>query len=277
VPSLISGDDRSQITATFSSANVVAESPVGGGIIYRSPSDNELAQTIRLDAATLLADRWQAGFTIPIVRRSRSRGANQVNAAGLGDVALSLSYEALPDWSYSAWRPKGILFLTGTLPTGGSIYDSTQLYRIDSRGRGFFGLGLGTLLLKSWGNWDASLMLEGHRAFSKSITNELGTLGLNPGWGGSAMLSAGVSPWGGDFRLGGAVTASVEEAVATDGILSARGEPMSLWTTSAQLSYMASSELSLSLIYSDQTLIRASDNASLSRGVAFLIQKRWER
>lgn len=277
MPSLISGDDRSQITATLSTASVVAEAPVGGGIIDRGPSDNEQSQTIRLDAATLITDRLQAGVTIPVIRRSRTRGATQVDATGLGDLALSMGYEILPEWSYSAWRPKGILFLTATLPTGGSIYDATQLYRIDSRGRGFFGLSVGTLLTKSWGNWDVSIMMEGHRSFSKTITNELGTLALNPGWGGSGVLSAGVSPWGGAVRIGFAVAPSIEEPVATEGIFSGRGQSVSLWTASAQVSYMASSELSMSLVYSDQTIIRASDNSALNHSFAFLIQKRWER
>jgi len=277
VPSLISGDDRTQLTATLSSANVVAEAPVAGGVNYRNDSDNERSQTIRLDAATILTDRLQAGVTIPLIRRSRSRGTTQADATGLGDVSVSLGYEILPEWNYSAWRPKGILFLTGTLPTGGSIYDATQLYRIDSRGRGFFALSLGTLLTKSWGNWDVSLLLEGHRSFSKTITNELGSLELRPGWGGSGMFSAGVSPMGGSFRLGLALAPSIEAPVATEGIFSGQGERVVLWTASAQLSYMASSDLSMSLIYSDQTLIRASENSALDRSFAFLIQKRWER
>lgn len=277
MPSLISGDDRAQVTATFSTATVVAEAPVGGGVSYRSTSDKEQAQSLRLDAATLLSDRLQAGVTLPLMLRSRIRGTNQAEAAGLGDMAFSLGYEFLPEWSYSAWRPKGLVFLSATLPTGGSIYDSTKLYRVDSRGRGFFAFSLGTLLTKSWGDWDGSLLVEGHRALPRTITNDLGTLGLKPGWGMSAMASVGVSPWGGDFRLGLSLAASAEDPTATDGIVVGRGEATSLWTTAAQLSYMASSELSLSLIYSDQTLIRGSANSALNRGFAFLIQKRWER
>ena len=134
------------------------------------------------------------------MRRNRARGATEAGATGLGDVSLSLGYEYLPDWSYSPWRPKGVAFLAATFPTGGSIYDSTELYRIDFGGKGFFSLSLGTFFVKSWGNWDASLFLEGHRSFSRTITNENGVLVLRPGWGGSGLFSVGVSPVAGPVQ-----------------------------------------------------------------------------
>jgi hypothetical protein len=271
------GDDQTQLTATISSAAVVAEAPVGGGTKDRSQADNERAQTIRLDAATILTDRLQAGITLPMTRRSRARGANEVESMGLGDIALSVGYEILPEWNYSSWRPKGLLFLTGTIPTGGSIYDASKLYRIDSRGRGFYTLGLGTLFTKGFGNWDASVLLEGHRAFPRALNNNLVTLKLLPGWGVSGMASLGYSPWGGSVRVGIAIAPSIEEPVATEGVFSGEGERTVLWTTSAQLSYMASSDLSMSLIFSDQTMLRTSENSALNRAVAFLIQRRWER
>lgn len=277
VPSLITGDDRSQISATLSTASVVADAPVGGGVAFRGENDREQAQTLRVDAALLLTDRVQAGVTVPVTRRARTRNNNPAEATGLGDVSASVGYEILPEWSYSAWRPKGLVFLTTTLPTGGSLYDATQMYRIDSRGRGFFALSLGTLLTKAWGDWDTSLLLEGHRALSRTINNELGSLVVSPGWGGSGMLSAGLSPGGGSIRLGASLAPSFEQGNTTSGLVAGTGENITLWTTAAQLSYLASTELSFSFIYSDQTLIRASDNSALNRSFAFLVQKRWER
>lgn len=277
IPSLISGDDSAQISTTLISSQVVAEAPVGGGIKYRKNNDRETAQTLKLDGATLFSDRWQMGFTIPITRRARSRGPAEASASGLGDISLNVGYEALPDWSYSYWRPKGIIFLTTTLPTGSSIYDARELYRIDSRGRGFYSLSAGALIIKSWGLWDASLVAEAHHPFSRTITNEAGELNLKPGWGTSGSFGVGVSPLNGDFRIGLSLSPSYESPVATEGIVSGQGEKVVLWTSTAQLSYMVSDLLSMSLTYSDQTLIKASDNSALNRTVGFLMQKRWER
>lgn len=277
VPSLISGDDQSQFTATLSSGNVVAEAPVGGGIKYRKNTDDENSQTLRLDGAMLLSDRLQAGLTLPVVRRSRERGSSYAESSGLGDIALSVGYEILPEWSFSSWQPRGLIFVSGTLPTGGSLYDAKELYKIDSRGRGLWSVSAGALFTKVVGNWDLSTLIEAHHGFNREIKNDLGVLKLNPGWGGSGLLSMGFSPGGGNLRFGLSVAPSFEEPIATEGIVSGTGEAVSLWTASTQLSYLLSTTTSMSFIYSDQTLIRASENSALNRSVAFLVQKRWER
>ena len=195
----------------------------------------------------------------------------------MGDVSLGLASDAIPDWDYSVWRPKGTVFLSLTLPTGGSIYDAKELYRVDSRGRGFYSLSTGALLNKSWTVWDASLVFEAHQPFSRTITNELGDLYLKPRWGTSSSLNAGVSPFSGDLRFGLSLAYSYESPIATEGVISGSGEKVVLWTPAAQISYMPNDYLSMSLLYSDQTLIHASENSALARGVSFLVQKRWER
>lgn len=277
VPALISGDNQSQFTATFASGSVVAEAPVEGGIKYRKENDNETIQSFRFDGAFLLSDRAQVGITLPVMRRARARGEYFAESTGLGDVAVNLGYEVLPEWSYSPWQPRGVVFVSGTIPTGGSLYDAKELYKVDSRGRGLWGLSTGALLTKVLGNWDFSFLVEGHRGFSREIKNDLGVLQLNPGWGASSLLSVGLSPAGGNVRLGLSVAPSFEEAIATEGIISGRGESVALWTSAAQVSYLPSNTMSMSLIYSDQTFIHASQNSSLNRTVSFLIQKRFER
>jgi hypothetical protein len=277
VPALISGDNQSQFTATFTSGSVVAEAPVGGGIKYRKENDNETIQSLRFDGAFLLSDRAQVGITLPVIRRARSRGEYFAESTGLGDVAINLGYEVLPEWSYSPWQPRGVIFVSGTIPTGGSLYDSKALYKVDSRGRGLWGVSTGALLTKVLGNWDFSFLAEGHRGFSREIKNDLGVLQLNPGWGASGLLSAGLSPAGGNIRLGLSVSPSFEEPIATEGIISGKGESVALWTSAAQVSYLPNNTMSMSLIYSDQTFIRASQNSSLNRSISFLFQKRLER
>lgn len=277
IPALISGDDKTQFTTTLVSSQVVAESPVGGGIKYRKPNDNENAQTLKVDAATLLSDRWQMGISLPLTRRSRERGTNSAKAMGLGDASLNFAYEAIPDWDYSVWRPKTIVFLGATFPTGGSLYDAKELYRLDSRGRGFYSFSFGTLLTKNWGIWDLALVMEAHRPLTRTLSNEMGNLYLKPGWGTSGSLGLGVSPFNGNFRFGTTLSSSYESPVATEGVISGSGEKVVLWSPNAMLSYMASDVISMSLIYSDQTLIKSSENSALSRSLSVLIQKRWER
>lgn len=277
VPGLITGDDRLQLTATASTAGVVADAPVGGGINSRADRDSEIRQMLRLEGATLLSDRWQMGASLPIIRRVRDRGSSHAEATGLGDLVLTAAFEALPEWSYSAWRPKAFVFLGATLPTGSSIYDSALPYRIDSRGRGFYSLSLGGLATKAWGSWDVQFLAEGHYSLPRNMETELGVLHLVPGVGYSSSLGVGYSPGGGSLRAGVSGTVSVESAVQTTGLTAGSGEAITLVTPTLQLNYLFSSELSLGLFYSDQALVAASDNSSLSRSVSFMLQKRWPR
>lgn len=277
IPNLITGDDQSQFTSTISYSRIVGEVNPQGVFKPRSDSDSEVAQALRLDGATLISDRFQAGVTLPLIRRSRDRNNNQVEALGLGDVSFQLSYELVPEWNYSDWRPKGFLFLGGLFPTGGSTYDSQLLYGMDSRGRGFYGSSLGSLWLKTLGSWDFTVLLEAHRYFSKTRQTDLGELKLSPGWGFFQSVALGYSPGSGSFRLGLMLSHSTEDPVRTSGIFDGKGAPITLWTSGLQLGYLVSSDLSFSFNLSDQTLLGSSSNTPLNQMVGLVVQKRWER
>ena len=276
-PSLITGDDSFQITSTFSAAQVVAEASVKGEIKERSQSDSEQSQLFRLDVATLLSDRLQLGLTLPMQRRARVRGAGSADSMGLGDVSASLAYELIPEWSYSLAIPKIFLFTGGILPTGGSLYDAKELYVVDSRGRGFYGLSVGALILKSWGNFDLSLLIEGHHFFPKEKSTELGNVKFTSGLGNAQTFGLGWSPYGGALRLGLAISRSHEGAVNTTGIFEGQGQPVELWNSSLQAGYLISDDSSINLNFSDQTFLARSSNVALNRSLAFVFQKRWER
>ncbi|MEZ4752392.1 MAG: hypothetical protein R3B54_17695 [Bdellovibrionota bacterium] len=275
IPTLLSGDDRFQLSATVSSGSVVAEATTQGKVLYRAYSDEEYRQSVQLDGAVLLSDRLQLGWSLPVLRRGRSRAGVSEASAGLGDVAANVAFELLPQWEYSPWKPKVFVFASLTLPTGGSTYDSTTLYRVDARGRGFVTPAVGFAALQTWGNFDALLSVEAHHSFARDYSNAAGTFHLNPGWGASGSLGAGWSP--GNLRLGLSVSPQWEQGVLTTGAVNARSSSQQSWTASAQLSYMIETTLSASLIYSDQTWLGGAQNSALNRSLFVRIQKRWER
>lgn len=56
-----------------------------------------------------------------------------------------------------------------TLPTGKSRADS-EVGGLDSRGNGFWALGLGTLLTTTWAKFDSFASFEMHRFFGKEVS-----------------------------------------------------------------------------------------------------------
>lgn len=277
IPSMLTGDDRIQTSLTFSNALVAADALPEGGTLGRSANDVEMGQTLRVDFAFLLSDRIQLGGTVPITRRWRGNSSVVGEATGLGDSSLLLGFEAIPDWTYSVWRPKVFLFLSGTFPTGPSVYESKLPFRIDSRGRGFFGVSSGLVATKTWGNFDVFLLLEGHRFFPRSVSSEAGLVQLVPGWGVSGSANIGWSPGNGKWRLGLALAGSNEEGISTEGLVASTGAETQVWSLSAQVGFMLAEDMSLIGSFADQTLLGASRNTPLSRTASFLIQKRWGR
>jgi hypothetical protein len=277
IPGLITSDDRIQTTVSIANSFVRADATVGGQLQTRSSNDIENAQNLRADFSKLLSDRWQWGVTVPLSRRSRSRDSFSTQSTGLGDVSLSLAYEWLPEWSYSAWKPKSLVFASAILPTGTSVYESRLPFAIDSRGRGYFGISVGTLFMKTWGSWDSVIVAETHRFFPRTISTELGALNLMPGWGARCVASAGWSPGRSNWRLGASATWDWEEGVGTSGLVDGLGSSVTLFTTSIQVSWMVSEEFSLNALFSDQTLFALSSNSPLTQSVSIMAQKRWGR
>lgn len=257
-PATLSGEDRAQISLAHS---VLAVSRVvdTGGFWARWPS-GVTVQSTRLEGAHLLSDRWQAGASIPFVQTSVGR------ESGAGDLSLSLGFESLPDWDYHPWRPRGVSFLRVTAPTGQA---RALAEGMSARGNGFWAVGLGQLLEKSWGAWDAFLVLDAHR----SLPREMRGSRARPGWGGSAGLGAGFHL--GAIRLGASLLWFYEDAVEFSALPRQSLERYA--TASLALAYSASEDWSASLAYTDQTLFGHPVNTSLGRGAAFQLTRRWGR
>jgi hypothetical protein len=273
-PTVISGDQRMQVTATTSYATVVGDASVTGAAVSRSTDDRETRGTLRLDAATLISDRWQLGVSLPLVRRFRARNGTQIEGMGLGDASLMVGWEMLPQWTYSAWRPKGILFATVTAPTGRSAVDSTALYQIDAMGRGYWNFSLGSLLQKTWGAWDVLLMGELHQPLTRTLVTDAGDFRLVPAWGASAALGAGWS-WG-NFRVGAMLSSVFDGPVSTLGLVDEVGNSQTSFPFTVQMAYLIGENVSVGGFYSDNAMLPAS-NVPLSRSVSLLLQARWDR
>jgi hypothetical protein len=268
-PSLIAGDDKAMLTATYGYSQVLDD--IGSDSLWRQRQDQETSTTYKLEGAHIFSDRWQAGASVPVVTRTRAR----TSSSGFGDIAGNLGYEYLPDWDYSAWRPKGIGFFQLTVPTGRSINESDSRYQLDARGRGFWAIGLGTLLTKTVSNWDFFTDIDVHRSFARRFSNSQMSGTLTPGYGGDLGLGAGYNLK--DFRIGGAITWTYEDPVDLSGPTSSKGAAQRFATATASLSYLMPDDWAATLTYSDQTLFGSPLNTTLARGVLLLLQKRFPR
>jgi hypothetical protein len=270
VPALVLGDERANVSTTLSYSTVGTDVNADG--IWQHRQISEQAQTLRLDSARILSDRTQLGASLPIIRRSHADDS----AAGIGDVAVNGGYEFLPEWEYSAWKPRGLGYLQLTLPTGRSIYEASRVDQIDSRGRGFWALGTGVALTKIRGAYDGILLVDVHRSFSKEAKGTTaGDLQLTPGWGGGLTFGAGRTYK--DLRLGASLAWIYEDGTKVSGAVNSDGVLSRYAVAAASLIYTPSRDWSASLSYSDQTLFGSPANTPLAQAVQVSYQHRWPR
>lgn len=269
LPSIIAGDDKSQLSMMYSFTEISIDNVDSNGT-WRKWDKHQQVQTMRLEGAHLISDRWQVGVVAPFVQRSRL-GENH---SGVGDISASLGYEYLPDWDYNPYRPKGIGYLQITLPTGFSRAES-EIGGLDTRGNGFLAIGLGTLLTKTISSWDVFTSFEGHRSFSKKVSNSQIQGTLKPGYGGSFSIGGGYNTK--LLRFGGSIAWVYEDPIEIESASPSKGSLERYATGAFSVSYMPSDEWSGALTYSDQTLFGSPVNTSLGRTLVMQLQRRWGR
>ncbi|MBK7891129.1 MAG: hypothetical protein IPJ84_09880 [Bdellovibrionales bacterium] len=268
VPSLIAGDDRAQLAAEVSYGWIASDVTSQG--IWRNRDSLESTTTTRLSGAVAAFDRAQFGASLPFI----SRGRGEESQAGLGDTSLTTGYEILTDWDYSTYRPKLIGFLTANTPTGRSVNEATNPYRLDSRGRGYWAVGAGLLGTKLIRKFDVFASCEAHRSFTK----QTGDLEEVPGFGGS--FGAGIGYTFRGTRFGVASTTTFEDPIDLRGSIESLGQFSRLTALTASVGRdIETSEglIGVSASFTDQTLLGAPTNAALSKTAMLLLTKRWAR
>jgi hypothetical protein len=267
-PALLVGDDRAQMTSSLAYTDVVVDNVDAQGT-WRARDEHQKVQTLRIEAATLINDRWQMGAAVPVIQRTYSGQ----NSSGLGDVAATVGYEYLPDWDYNPYRPKGLGYMQITLPTGKSRAESET--GLDSRGQGFLAVGFGTLLTKSWSRWDVFASVEAHRSFEKDFENSQAKGTLKPGYG--STFGGGVGFNTAVWRLGASVLWTYEDPIDITPVGWSSSSVERYATSSLVASYLPNEEWAGTLSYVDQTIFGEPVNTSLGRGVLVQLQRKWGR
>lgn len=249
-PALIVGDERAQMMTSVGQASVKTD--IGADGLWRDRAASETVHVINLSGARIIEDLWQVGFAMPLTRKAKG----PENSTGWGDLSLTLGYEYLPEWDYHPWKPRGHGYLQVTFPTGTSLDSSEHPFMLDVRGRGAWGLGVGTMLTKIRGSWDGYLNADASHFVEKTNVVHFGS-GLGRSWG--------------SFRLGTALDWNYETPTSSSQDL---GSPRQFATASLSLGAMFNDHWSTSLNYADQTLLGRPLNSSLETRITLSLQRR---
>lgn len=265
LPGMIVGDDRRLLSIQSTATQLREESlPSGEWSMYPKA---RTSQSMQLSFSQLLSDRWQAGGSTSLMHNNQDIVGDDRSNFSFGDSSLFVGYEALPEWEYSLWKPRGYVYLQLVAPTGRST-TAAILNGGGVSGRGFWTVGPGLILTKTVAEFDLMFAAEAH----VSLPRTEGNVRLVPDWGASSSLGAGYLIR--NYRLLTSLALNYESPVRSD---TSPGTLQRFVTASFGGTYSFSDELSMTLTYADQTLFGEPINSPLNKSIALNISKRWPR
>jgi hypothetical protein len=150
------------------------------GIHRADPAGSDLQQyRLNLGYGQRFSPRWQASVGAPYVWNSNVYSGLSSQTDGLGDMSMSLWYEAIDD--LSAWKVRSLKDMTPSvligpsllIPTGISPYDEVT-NSFDVTGRGFYRLDGNILVSKTVHPWSATLSMAYGTYLERTVNREYG-------------------------------------------------------------------------------------------------------
>lgn len=259
IPNIILGDHQWEAKLAYTNSTITNEALVSGKIESVN-AKNEVTETISLKGSYLLDSYFQIAMDLPIKKRTVESTAKESSTTEVVDPNIQVTWEFLPELTYSLLKPRGFIFFKQLFPNGNSIYSYDDPLLSDSLSRGVFESTIGFAFYKLVYDYDYSLTLEGHYGFDREIDGKE----VSPGLGYSSSLGLGYSP-NTKLRLGSSLTYWQDSAVEIDGV---EGENKYYLSTSLNLSYMFTTS-SVVLNYSDETLFKVAKNTNLAKAISF--------
>lgn len=270
LPSLITGDERVLLGTSW--AQSALHTRVSSNGVWRRQNQRDDTQTLRLDYAQIFQDRFQYGVSLPLMMRTTEL-QKQESSSGMGDVNIQMGYEYLTDWDYSEWQPRGVGYVVSTLPTGLSKYETNV--PAETRGKGFYSLGAGTVFTKQWSHWDSVLGIEIRHGFSRHFDSSIFSGEVQPAWGKAASIGAGYQI--GNFRCGSMMSWNEEDQKQISSSTLPNEDIERYATGSVTIAYSTPDFWNYTVSYADQTILGNPSNTTLSKIWTLTLQKRWPR
>jgi hypothetical protein len=223
-------------------------------------SKDRQVQSLQLSFAGTFRSRHQFFANTAFLRSDFKDLYQNDHAQSFSDTQAGYTYEIVPEYNYSLWRPLIYTSLLLNLPTGKSIYDNTQLGEgTDVTGHNQWGLGVGFTIRKVF--FPVTLLLQGRtlQMLKKQFSNvEVGSFYDSS----LAMLGSYSLSWQAVTLHLGITTNHLSSRT-----LNASIESQSMQNTSLLIGLQKSMNDSwtVGFNYSDQTLLGPAKNSVLNK------------
>lgn len=222
-------------------------------------------RALALNVASVPADRQQVFVNASLLQGQYVDSEENQQATSWSDTLVGYTYELLPEYSFSYWKP--VVFATAflSLPTGRSIYNKGGLSEgTDVTGHDQWGAGLGVTLKKVYFPWTLTLQGRSIQLFAE----DFGAVRVSRFYDSSlAFLVNYASRWQA-LQLNGGVTFThlSPRTIAPGNVTSGETQNFSVL---AGVQKPISDSWAAGVSYSDQTLLGPAKNSILNRSLSF--------
>lgn len=268
---IILGDNSQEFSFGYAFRNDIGQTDNAGFSSLHSSSIVDTQKIYNLQFTRVYFDRFQLAVKTGVTTKVLDKQGRQENKSGMQDVELQNIFEFLPEYSYSALKPRGFTYLKLTIPMSKSLYDSESALFSDVRGPGFYGLGSGLLFTKKVSQFSFKSGMEYQYFFGKEYS--LAVLrdyykvnipfGISYGMESLPLILSLNSTW--NYQ-------SSKELV---GRIQSKSPSEYFWDLNISSAYKLSDQSSVALSYSDSSIIGKSFNSPLYRTVGLSYNYGW--
>lgn len=149
---IILGDHEAEISLGTSFRNDFGNTDGHGEAFYNDKKARDTKKSLSLQGQFLIADFHQVALKLGFSEKDIKKGDLQDKKQGFDDSTVQYTYEFMPETTYSLYRPRGFIYLKGTISHSKSIHDSKSKVYADVFGAGEDSMGAGFLFTKKYGN-----------------------------------------------------------------------------------------------------------------------------
>ncbi|MCB0421611.1 MAG: hypothetical protein KDD61_11480 [Bdellovibrionales bacterium] len=169
---VLSGSQRYVVSTSLTYSDSLGRVADTDKVLTYWEKKSRSVQNLSISIGGTLRDRHQ-WFALTSLQKGTYRDSIESGTSvHLGDTILGYTYEALPEYRFSYWKPIVYLSPIVNLPTGHSIYDEAKLSEgADVTGHNQWGAGIGLTLKKVYFPWTLSLQFKSLYLFPKQFRN----------------------------------------------------------------------------------------------------------
>jgi len=260
-------DDLSSISLGMNFRNDLGQTDGEGWASFNEEGIVDKQSSLNIQWQRLLNESIQIAFKSGLSEKTIFKQKRYEKKSGLSETELQTTYEFLPEYNYSLYKPRGFVFLKASIPGSPSLYDSKSNIFSDVRGTGLYSLSSGAFFIKRFSTISLKSAIEWQHIFGRTFQTKAFKLHDYNKFNFPMSMGFSLDPM--PFTIGAGLTWNYQSAKKFTGSINNQSQSEYFWETSAFINWVISREKSLGLSYSDSTLVGKNISSPLYRTIGF--------